>query len=278
MIRSVESGNIRLLKSLVEKADYSLEQVDEEGNNLLHRAVMAGRKEIAKYISRRCEDLMVQWNIYGLAPVHLALLSNRPGLVEALLWFTKSRDDKYKDIKTRDNLSLLQYMVKNSHPSIIKLYLNDFGGGSKSIKSKINEYNQLGQTAMHLAAASGLRETLMLLYDHGGDLFKRDFDGMLPFHHALSNGFLFTATFITKLMDKNPEEYINDEFSGSTSCLLRACESSFDPATVKCIIKWGGNVNKKDMKGNDAIYYASNNKKISRELLKILNGIKDEGN
>ena len=38
---------------------------------------------------------------------------------------------------------------------------------------------------MHLAAASGLRETLMLLYDHGGDLFKRDFDGMLPFHHAL---------------------------------------------------------------------------------------------
>ena len=104
---------------------------------IYHRAVMAGRKEIAKYISRRCEDLMVQWNIYGLAPVHLALLSNRPGLVEALLWFTKSRDDKYKDIKTRDNLSLLQYMVKNSHPSIIKLYLNDFGGGSKSIKVKL---------------------------------------------------------------------------------------------------------------------------------------------
>ena len=267
MIRSVESGNIKLLKSLVEKASYSLEQVDEEGNNLLHRAVLAGRKEIAKYISKRCEYLMIQWNIYGLAPVHLALLSNRPGLVEALLWFTKRKDEQYKDIKTRDNLSLLQYMVKNSHPSIIKLYLNDFGGTNKC---RINESNDKGETSMHLAAASGFRETLLLLYEHGGDLFKRDLNGMLPFHHSLSNGFLFTATFITRLMKATPEEYINDDLNGS-SCLLLACESSFDPNAVKYIIKWGGNVNKIDSKGHNAHYYASINKKISRELMNLLN-------
>lgn len=270
MIRSVDTGNIKLLKSLIEKAAFSLDQVDEDGNNLLHRAVLAGRKEITKYISRKCENLMMQWNIYGLAPVHLALLSNRPRLVESFLWFTK-REEKYKDIKTRDNLTLLQYMVKYSHPSIVKLYLNDFGGGGmkKSLKSKINEPNIYGQTAMHVAGASGFRETITLLYEHGGDLFKRDSEGMLPFHHSLSNGFLFTATFIIRLMDKQPEDFINDDLKGS-SCLLKSCKNSFDPSTVKMIIKWGGNVKKLDKEGKNAIYYASINSKISLELLEML--------
>lgn len=226
---------------------------------------------MTKYISKKCENLLVQWNIYGLTPVHLALLSNRPSLVEALLWFTK-RKEAYKDIKTRDQLSLLQYMVKNSHPSIIKLYLNDFVGTNKSIKSKINESNGEGQTAMHLAAASGFRETLNLLYEHGGDLFKRDSDGMLPFHHAISKGFHFTATFITTLMGRDPEEFINDDLNGSSS-LLKACENSFDPATVKCIIKWGGKVNKLDGLGRDSMYYSLTNQKLSKELLEIIKQI-----
>ena len=164
-------------------------------------------------------------------------------------------------------------MVKNSHPSIIKLYLNNFGGTSKSITSKINEFNEEGQTAMHIAAASGFRDILVLLYDHGGDLFKRDSRGMLPFHHALSNGFLFTATLLTRMMDKHPGEYVNDDLDGS-SCLLEACKNSFDPTTVKCIIKWGGDLTKIDGKGKDAFYCASINRKISTELLQILNRIK----
>lgn len=265
----METGNIKLLKSLVEKAAFSLDQVDSEGNNLLHRAILANKKEVAKYISKKCEYLMMQWNVYGLAPLHLALLSNQPGLVDALLWFTK-RKEKYIEIKTRDQLSLLQYMVKNSHPSIIKLYLNDFGGtGNKSIRSKINEVNGNGQSAMHLAASSGFRESLLLLYEHGGDLFKRDGNGMLPFHHAISRGFHFTATFITRLMERTPEEFINDDLNGS-SCLLKACENSFDPATIKCVIKWGGNRDIMDPFGRNHLYYASKNPKISKELLEIL--------
>jgi ankyrin repeat protein len=269
LLKSVETGNIILLRSLVEKAACSLDLVDEEGNNLLHRAVIAGRKEIAKYISRQSEDLVIQWNIYGLAPVHLALLSNRPGLVEALLWITKSACDRFQDIKTRDDLNLLQYTVKNSHPAIVKLYLSDFVGKKGSLSEMINECNELGQTMMHLAAASGNRETLAILYNNGGDLNKRDYEGMLPFHHAISNGFLFTAKFIANLMMKNPSSMINDDLNG-LSCLLRACENSFDPVAVKSILRWKGNTLKADNYGHDAIYYAKKNKKISKELVEIL--------
>lgn len=272
LIKSVETGNIKLLKSLVEKAAYSLDLLptDEEGNNLLHRAVLTGRKEIVKYISKQCQSLTTQWNIYGLAPVHLALLSNRPGLVEALLWITRNKtNEKEKDIKTRDDLNILQYAVINSHPSIVKLYLNDFCGPNKAIQAKINESNEMGQTTLHLAAAQGSRETLAELFNHGGDLFIRDREGMLPFHHAISNGFLFTAKFIANLMNRRPSQMINDDLNGS-SCLLKACANSFDPATVKNILKWGGDPLKVDKSGKDAFYYASNNPRISRELKEIL--------
>lgn len=269
MFRSVETGNITLLKSLVEKATCSLDLVDEEGNNLLHRAVIAGRKEVAKYISMKSENLVTQWNIYGLAPVHLALLSNRPGLVEALLWITKRACEKLQDIKTKDDLNLLQYTVKNSHPTIVKLYLSDFLGKKRSLSEIINECNELGQTTMHLAAASGNRNSLAILYNNGGDLNKRDTEGMLPFHHAISNGFLFTATFIANLMDKHPSSMINDDLDGS-SCLFKACENSFDPVAIKSILSWKGDIFKKDKEVNEAIDYASKNKKISNELIEIL--------
>lgn len=258
-----------LLRSLVEKAACSLDLVDKEGNNLLHRAVIAGRKEIAKYISRLSEDLAIQLNIYGLAPVHLALLSNRPGLVEALLWITKSACDRFQDIKTRDDLNILQYTVKNSHPTIVKLYLSDFLGKKVSLSEMINECNELGQATMHLAAASGNRETLAVLYNNGGDLNMRDNEGMLPFHHAISNGFIFTAKFIANLMMKNPYLMINDDLNGS-SCLLKACENSFDPVAVKSILRWKGDTLKTDKYGHDAIYYSKKNKKISKELVEIL--------
>jgi ankyrin repeat protein len=269
LLRSVDTGNIMLLRSLVEKAACSLDLVDKEGNNLLHRAVIAGRKEIAKYISRLSEDLAIQLNIYGLAPVHLALLSNRPGLVEALLWITKSACDRFQDIKTRDDLNLLQYTVKNSHPTIVKLYLSDFLGKKVSLSEMINECNELGQATMHLAAASGNRETLAVLYNNGGDLNMRDNEGMLPFHHAISNGFIFTAKFIANLMMKNPYLMINDDLNGS-SCLLKACENSFDPVAVKNILRWKGDTLKTDKYGHDAIYYSKKNKKISKELVEIL--------
>lgn len=258
-----------LLRSLVKKAACSLDLVDKEGNNLLHRAVIAGRKEIAKYISRLSEDLAIQLNIYGLAPVHLALLSNRPGLVEALLWITKSACDRFQDIKTRDDLNLLQYTVKNSHPTIVKLYLSDFLGKKVSLSEMINECNELGQATMHLAAASGNRETLAVLYNNGGDLNMRDNEGMLPFHHAISNGFIFTAKFIANLMMKKPYLMINDDLNGS-SCLLKACENSFDPVAVKSILRWKGDTLKTDKYGHNAIYYSKKNKKISKELVEIL--------
>jgi ankyrin repeat protein len=269
LLRSVDTGNIMLLRSLVEKAACSLDLVDKEGNNLLHRAVIAGRKEIAKYISRLSEDLAIQLNIYGLAPVHLALLSNRPGLVEALLWITKSACDRFQDIKTRDDLNLLQYTVKNSHPTIVKLYLSDFLGKKVSLSEMINECNELGQATMHLAAASGNRETLAVLYNNGGDLNMRDNEGMLPFHHAISNGFIFTAKFIANLMMKKPYLMINDDLNGS-SCLLKACENSFDPVAVKSILRWKGDTLKTDKYGHNAIYYSKKNKKISKELVEIL--------
>lgn len=254
----------------MEKTSCSLDSVkDEEGNNLLHRAVLAGKKEIAKFISKHYQDLAVQWNSYGLAPVHLALLSNRPGLVDALLWICKGA--KYKDLKTRDHLSLLQYAAKNSHPTILKLYLSDFGGGNRqAIRAKINELNEDGLTALHLAAAMGNRETVAILHSNGGNLFQKDKMGMLPFHHSISNGFIFTARFIANLMQKSPCNMINDQFIDGSSCLLKACKNCFDPSAIKCILAWKGDILKTDMEGKDCFYYASLNKRISKELIEIL--------
>jgi ankyrin repeat protein len=251
----------------VKRTDCQLDLIDERGNNLLHRAVLAGREEMARYISKKCKDLAVKFNYYGLAPIHLALLSDCPGLVETLLLITQSR---FKDIRTQsDHLSLLQYIAKNSHPMILKFYLTNFAGSSKTIKKKINEGDELGRTAMHFAAASGFRETISVLHAHGGDLFMRDHKNMLPFHHSLANGYTFTAQFITKLMNSEPEKYINDDLKGS-SCLLKCCQNSFDPLTLRYMLACKANPHKRDLNNNDALYYARKNEKIAREVEEIL--------
>ena len=229
LYKSIERDNLKLIKSLVEKAAYSLDQVDGEGNTVLHRAVLLGRKSIAKYILKKHEYLISTWNKDGLAPVHLALKSNNPGILELLLWISAN-----KQVKTRDGLSLVQFSVKETHFSVLKLLLRMM----RHRKALVNEQNIHGQTALHFAAASGCRQTIELLVKHKGDLSIRDRNGMLPFHHALCSGYYMTAEYIAKLSGLDLKAAIMETVMGGVVAKDLALQNSFDPRMTQVLEEW----------------------------------------
>lgn len=229
LFTSIESDNLRLVKSLVEKAAMSLDQVDEEGNTVLHRAVLMDRKRIAKYFLEKSEYLISVLNRDGLAPVHLALKSNNPGLLELLLWISAD-----KSVKTRDGLGLIQFTVKETHHSVLKLLLRSI----RNRKAQINAQNNAGETALHLAASFGCRETIKLLVKNGGNLRIRDRNGKLPFHHALCNGYFLTAEFIAKLDNLNLKEALLEKFLDGTVAMALALQNSFDPRMKHVLQDW----------------------------------------
>lgn len=227
--KSIATDNLRLIKSLVEKAAYLLDQVDEEGNTVLHRAVLMGRKSIAKYILKRSEYLVSKWNKEGLAPVHLALKSNDPGVLELLLWISTD-----KKVKTRDGLSLIQFSVKETHYSVLKVLLTMM----RHRETLVNDQNNAGQTALHLAAAGGCRQTIELLVKHKGDLSVRDKNGMLPFHHALCNGYFMTAEFIAKLSGLDKKMALMESMTDGHNIKEFAIQNSFDPRMKDVLEVW----------------------------------------
>lgn len=211
---------MRLLKSLVEKAAYRLDQVDENGNTPLHQAVILGRKEISKYILSRCKYLVAHLNYDGLAPVHLALQENNPGLIELLLWVSAD-----KRVKTRDGLNLLQYSVKYTHHTVLKWMLRTWKQSAKLI----NERNENGQTALHLAASTGCRDSIKLLVVNGGDLNIRDVNGLLPVHVALASGYYYTAEYLASMMHVQLHTIITDTLPNGQKVLDLAKAGCFDP-------------------------------------------------
>lgn len=211
---------MRLLKSLVEKAAYRLDQVDENGNTPLHRAVILGRKEISKYILSRCQYLVACLNYDGLAPVHLALQENNPGLIEVLLWISAD-----KRVKTREGLNLLQYAVKYTHHSVLKWMFRTW----KKPEKLINERNENGQTALSLAASVGCRDTIKILVAFGGDLNIRDANGMLPVHSALCSGYYYTAEYIASLMHIKLRDILIETLPNGSRTLDLAKSGCFDP-------------------------------------------------
>lgn len=71
-------------------------------------------------------------------------------------------------------------------------------------------------------------------------------------------------------MDIAPSKMVNDRFLDGSTCLLHACENSFDPLTIKRMIDWKADPKVVDFNGSTSLNYALKNRRISKEVISIL--------
>ncbi|XP_071835812.1 transient receptor potential cation channel subfamily A member 1-like isoform X3 [Apostichopus japonicus] len=236
-------------------ADYKARDVDNK--NVLHLAVRSGGNldVIRKAdIFERSDflELLNEKDMYGCAPIHYATKGGNIKSVQGLI-------DLGATVNLRDNKkqSPLHFAARYGRYNSCKKLLDSVIG-----YKIINDSDNDGRTALHLAALNGHRKVVLLLISRGA-LIHRDFHGRSPLHLAASNGYTETMESILSthsyLLDQTDDD-------GDTPLLGAARENQI--SSVKYLVGHGAaftvNTNGEDIMD---IIFANQNTEVAMAII-----------
>ncbi len=82
---AASNGNLGALKNLIKTSDYSVTQLDEDGNAAIHCAALNGYLTIVKYLIEECQVDHTTLNANKCSPLHLAAARGNLDLMEYLV-------------------------------------------------------------------------------------------------------------------------------------------------------------------------------------------------
>ncbi len=157
MMYAAVEGHYAILVQLIE-AGASAKIADHNGSNVLHKAALQGRTDVVKILLtsadldvNACDPSQGSRN-----PLMLAAIYGYMGVVEILL----KRDDLLPSL--RADRTALMFAATEDQLEIVKLLLKD-------PRVSINDQDQLGATALMLAAYFGYTSIVEALLDAGAD-------------------------------------------------------------------------------------------------------------
>ncbi|KAF7822999.1 protein ACCELERATED CELL DEATH 6-like [Senna tora] len=130
---------------------------DEEGRTPLHYAAYTGYVEAVRILKNKCALAAFQRNKNGHIPIHLACQRGHVQAVKELLQLIKWHN--VKDLVNQKGQNILHIAAMNGRNNVIKYLLES----PKIDQSTINERDNDGNTALHLAAKGFYLRTLSFL-------------------------------------------------------------------------------------------------------------------
>ena len=217
---SLDSANLETLEYLLQlkrEENIQVQQiVDNDGNTLMHKAIIYNQFDVVRYLATHYNILLHTKNNYGIFPIHLCVLKGNMHMLRLI-----SRDSK-KQINKRDDKGLtpsmyaaiegkyepLKYLLDNASAKFTKttkkekytlLHLGVQSGSLDVVQyllmkmglSYLKFRTKDGATVYHLAAARGHDQILeYLLAIKSAKLIKhiKDVTGSTPAHDAAENG------------------------------------------------------------------------------------------
>ena len=266
--QAVSDGNVKLAKRLLRDYGSVLTAADENGDTIMHWAAQLDDARLCQHVLKRHGQLATICNKLGYTPVHVALKDNNYCIVKI---FLKSKAD-LAGLAKAEGLNILQFAAKYCHAHIIRLVLKSLSAKVK--EALANEADGLGRTVLHIAAATGSRENmLMLLQRTTADLVRRDARGWLPFHHALINGFYFTAEFLAEIAGLSFESALM--FEGCEDVLVVLVTECNNPWVISMVVHKCPNIAWEIVNGIvDAYKCTERESKIKGDQITTLDGIK----
>ncbi|EAX94535.1 hypothetical protein TVAG_429770 [Trichomonas vaginalis G3] len=127
--------------------------------------------------------------------------------------------------------------------------------------ANINEKDEEGNTALHIAALYNSKETAELLISHGANINEKDSEESTALHSAACN-----CKEVAELLISHGANINEKEEFGNTALHIAAQYNSKE--TAELLISHGININEKDKDGNTALHIAAQyNSKETAELL-----------
>lgn len=152
----------------------SIDEVDLNGNTMLHRALSKGNDYIAEFFITNRVNLNTA-NNYGRTPLHLA--AGRNMCETALSIVTHGgKIDAPDDL----GFTALHIAAKHGHTDMAELLI--------SKGADVNRKDNRGWTALHFAVQGSDKKMLLLLISRGADTTLKDRSGKSPLDMAKMNG------------------------------------------------------------------------------------------
>jgi ankyrin repeat protein len=220
MACSMENVNIEIIEYLLKlKKDENVtvsQIVDQDGNTLLHKAILYNQYDVIRYLVKNHAELVNICNHFGVYPIHLcvvkcsmpvlrlislesrkhlnkrdahgftpAMYACMEGKYEALKYLLDNACAKYTKLTKSERLTLLHLGVQSGCLDVVQYLLYKMGPAYLKCRSKD------GATVYHIAAARGHDHILeYLLALQPSKVYKRlrDVNGSTPAHDAAENG------------------------------------------------------------------------------------------
>ncbi|XP_030851347.1 transient receptor potential cation channel subfamily A member 1 homolog isoform X2 [Strongylocentrotus purpuratus] len=210
-------GHLHITKLLVERGA-TVESVNWDMSTPLHHACANDHSEVVKYLLEKGADTSVRDELH-FTPLLTAADGGNIDTLRVLL-------EEGAETGNLGELELFHWTVKENKPDVLKLLLAHRSGvhvivtddeiaklilpaatnGCTGIvselirwkKETINRKDELNNTPLHLAAASGFDMTVQELVKAKGNVQARNSHGQMPLHLAASNGWSRTAEVLLK--------------------------------------------------------------------------------
>ncbi|KAL6114965.1 sncaip [Pungitius sinensis] len=188
IINIVREGQISLLPHLA--AD-NLELIrDEEGNNLLHLSACQGHAECLQHLtSLMGEDGLNERNNQQLTPAGLGV---KNGHLECVRWMVSETEAIAELSCTREHPSLIHYAGRYGQEKVL-LWLLQF---MQEQAISLDEVDQNGNTAVHVAAQCGHLTCLQTLVEYGSNVTVQNQQGERPSQSAERQGHSTCARYL----------------------------------------------------------------------------------
>ncbi|XP_052003440.1 NF-kappa-B inhibitor cactus-like [Xyrauchen texanus] len=228
---------------------------DEDGDTPLHIAVVKENRELVVWlieIYRQAHKDLDIFNNLQQTPLHLAVITHQPGLVEALL--NAGADP---DALDRNGQTALHLCCEHGEVDCLSVILKHYAHDS-SHHLEIRNYE--GLTPLHLAVQNGDKKLAKMLLDSGAEFNAGDNkSGRSPLIHAVENNSNDMVNFLIESgCNVNAQSY-----SGNTA-LHSACGRG-QIEIVRILLKNGADSSVKNNHNDTAIMVAKN-KKVSDVL------------
>nr|XP_034955554.1 synphilin-1 isoform X1 [Zootoca vivipara]XP_034955555.1 synphilin-1 isoform X1 [Zootoca vivipara] len=188
ILNIVKEGQISLLPHLA--AD-NLDKIhDENGNNLLHVAASQGHAECLQHLtSLMGEDCLNERNSEQLTPAGLAI---KNGQLECVRWMVSETEAIAELSCSKDHPSLIHYAGCYGQEKIL-LWLLQF---MQEQGISLDEVDQDGNSAVHVAAQHGYLGCIQTLVEYGANVTMQNHAGEKPSQSAERQGHTMCSRYL----------------------------------------------------------------------------------
>nr|XP_055024730.1 synphilin-1 isoform X1 [Misgurnus anguillicaudatus] len=188
IVNVVREGQISLLPHF---AAENLERIrDEEGNNLLHISAAHGHADCLQHLtSLMGEDCLNERNAQQLTPAGLGV---KNGCLECVRWMVSETEAIAELSCSREHPSLIHYAARYGQERVL-LWLLQF---MQEQGISLDEVDQSGNTAVHVAAQHGHLSCVQTLVEYGSNVTVHNQRGERPSQCAEHQGHVTCSRYL----------------------------------------------------------------------------------